>query len=76
MPPIDLDSTALLWWNIIVIFLIAYNLIQTPIIILIVDNVYGDPFFSTNFYYYDIAVLVVFISDMLFVRWRVSFYQG
>lgn len=42
--------------------------------IFIVNYAYNDPYYTFEFIYADIAMILLFTADTLLVRWRVSFY--
>jgi hypothetical protein len=54
--------------------MIAYNFIQIPIVVLIINYAYSDPYYTIEFIYADIGILVYLLLDMLLIRWRICFY--
>lgn len=43
--------------------------------ILIINFVFNDPLERANILGLDIAILVLYLIDMVFIRWRVGFYR-
>lgn len=75
LPPIDVNSSPLLVWNILLLLMIAYNFIQIPIVVLIINYAYSDPYYTFEFIYVDIGILIYLLLDMLLVRWRICFFE-
>ena len=75
MSPINVESDVLLFWNLLSILVIVYNFVETPMVIFIINYAYKDPYYTYEFIYADIAMLLMFLADIVLVRWRVSFYH-
>jgi hypothetical protein len=72
LPIIDPMSYLLLFWNLLLMVTIIYNFAIIPIVIFIINYVYGDPYEASFMRGIDIGILALYLVDMLFIRWRIG----